>query len=427
MATHLIARTAVWLPISALAFAIACSSSDSGDDTASAGGTAGSPGSGATAGSGSVGSQSGGTGGGSGGGVAGGPPTPLPWSGDIELVFTSRTIPKNGTPYYAAANGMPGQGPFSRFQAAVPGKLQVREKDGKIRTLVDGATPNAVSLDLVDVNAPEVSYDGKRIVFAGLPSGNYKASQPRQEPGAWRLYAINVDGTGLVQLTHSELIYDNPGTTELRARLIRPRAVPFVIQDQVTGVASELPPTAAGPYDTDGTFKFNALNVYFNAPVDVDIVSAPAVGSAGTIRAFIDHERGSLSSANWKDWPILLEEKAVAADGSVQLNAPANVPLFEQLRTPKAQGCKVPLSPGNYNPPYDPPPAAHVAGHNWERPGADARCVGCHAGHGMIPVPADPQAYIYTNLAPGADVSASSGDPRGLVDRRVRSGSGEGR
>jgi len=657
-----------------------------------------------TGGENSTGSGGSGSGGSGSGGSAGGPPTPLPWSGDLEFVFVSRAIPKDGTPYYAAANGMPGQGPFSRFQAAVPGKLQVREKDGNIRTLVDGSAPSAASLNLVDVNAPEVSYDGKRIVFAGLPAGNYGANQPRQEPGAWRIYAIGVDGTGLVELTHSdrnisfeqfggasgtgsvagyddtdpvwlpdgriafsstrwpsiaeyqdvqttniyvmnadgsgmhritaersgadrplvdpatgkivffrwwrnmrnahdgmetvkdpnypnegyavkdglvaedkgdqygkvygternswqivavnpdgtgleqwggvsghaaaafdnqayggaltddgsklfttfqplhhmadqsglggirmfergpkgfspiigvadsngpllvedppsynvfkppyaaepetlpdgrvvlswckdtdqdyglyimdadgknlELIYDNPGTTELRARLIRPRAVPFVIADQVKDVASALPPTAAGPYDIDGTFQFDALNVYFNAPVDVDIVSAPPVGSAGTIRAFIDHERGSLSSANWKDWPILLEEKAVAADGSVLLVAPANVPLFEQLRTPMAQGYEVPLSPGNYSPPYDPPPAAHVAGHNWGRPGADARCVGCHAGHTMIPVPENALLAQWTNLAPGAVPSASSGDARGLVDRRVRTGRGDGR
>lgn len=688
--THLLAL------VSSVAVAAACSSSSGDDEKSSA--TGGSAGSGGVASGGSGGTSSG-TGGG-----AGGPPTPLPWSGDLSFVFVSRAIPENGTPYFASAKGMPGQGPYSRFQAATPGKLQVREKDGTIRTLVDGSSPSPASSNLVDVNAPEVSYDGKRIVFAGLPAGNYAKSQPRQQPGAWRIYAIDVDGKNLAELTHSdrnisfaqfggasktgsvakyddtdpvflpdgriafsstrwpsiaeyqdvqttnlfvmnadgsgmhritaersgadrpivdpatgkivffrwwrnmrnarnemdtiqdpnypnegyaakdglvaedkgdqygkvfgternswqivavnpdgtgleqwggvsghaaksfdnqayggaitddgkelyttfqplhhmadqsglggirafergphghrgvigvtdsngkllvdsppsynvfegpyaaepealpdgrvlvswckdteqdygiyvvgadgknlELVYDAPGTTELRARLIRPRAVPFVIADQVTQVASELPPTAAGPYDIDGTFQFDALNVYFNAPVDVDIVSAPAVGSAGTIRAFIDHERGSLSSANWKDWPILLEEKAVAADGSVVLNAPANVPLFEQLRTPKAKGYQVPLSPGSYDPPYDPAPAAHVAGHNWGRPGADARCVGCHAGHSMIPVPTDPQAYQWTNLAPGAEARASSGDPRGLVDRKVVSGSGPGR
>lgn len=671
----------IWVAAGAVSLLVVACSDPAGDSSTGGGGTAGS-----------------GTGGSAGTTGSGG--TIPPWSGDLELVFVSRAIPADGTPYYAAANGMPGQGPMSRFQAAVPGKLQIREKDGNIRTLIDGSAPSEASLHLVDVNAPEVSYDAKRIVFAGLPEGNYAASAPRQEPGAWRIYSIGVDGKGLVQLTKSdrnisfdqfggpsktgsvagyddtdplwlpdgrivfastrwpsiaeyqdvqttnlyvmnadgsdmhritaersggerpivdpttgkivffrwwrnmrnahngmetvadpnypnegyavkdglvaedkgdqygkvfgternswqivainpdgtgleqwggvsghafasfdnqayggsitddgtklyttfqplhhmadqsglggirvfergphgfkgvigvtdtnakllvedppsynvfeppyaaepealpdgrvvlswcndtqqdygiyimdgdgtnlEMIYDQPGTTELRARLIRPRGAP-VIPDQVNDKASDLPPTEAGPYDIDGTFEFNALNVYFNAPVDVDIVSAPAIGSAGTIRAFIDHERGSLSSANWKDWPILLEEKAVAADGSVLLIAPANVPLFEQLRTPMAQGYEVPLSPGDYNPPYDPPPAAHVAGHNWGRPGAEARCVGCHAGHSMIAVPAD---YQYSNLAPGAKVAASSGEARGLIDRRVRTGSGDGR
>ena len=111
------------------------------------------------------------------------------------------------------------------------------------------------------------------------------------------------------------------------------RPLPPIIPDQVTKVASLLPPLAQGPYDIDGTFTFDALNVYFNAPVDVDIASAMPVGSAGTIRFFIDHQRTSVGLREGVDWPILLQELAVNPDGSVTATSPANVPLFEQIRT----------------------------------------------------------------------------------------------
>ena len=104
-------------------------------------------------------------------------------------------------------------------------------------------------------------------------------------------------------------LYDNPGTTELRARVVRPRPLPPIVADTIAQVPSLLPPSAAGPYNGDGTFTFDALNVYANAPVDADIVSAPPVGSAATIRFFIDHQRSSTGSFPALDWPILLGEQ----------------------------------------------------------------------------------------------------------------------
>jgi Tol biopolymer transport system component len=98
---------------------------------------------------------------------------------------------------------MPGVGPFTRFQVAAPGKLLVREPDGSIRTLVDGSNPTAASFYLIDVNAPDVSYDGTEIVFAGLPDGEY-GSGSLGNPNAWRIYIINVDGSNLRQVTFSD-------------------------------------------------------------------------------------------------------------------------------------------------------------------------------------------------------------------------------
>jgi hypothetical protein len=615
-------------------------------------------------------------------------------TGDPAIVFVSRRIPSNGSIYWDPPQDMPGVGPHSRFRVAAPGKLLVREEDGTIRTLINGANPTAASLNLIDVNAPDVSYDGAQIVFAGLPNGNYNTG-PVTNPGAWRIYAINVDGTGLRQITFSDqnlnmtqfggaagglsayddtdpvwlpdgrivfsstrwpsyaqysgvrttnlyvvnanggglhritaerngadrpqvdpitgkivyarwwrnhrfalnslstvsdpaggykqkdglsadrskqidgsgqyydylwrnawqaatinpdgtglamwggkfrdeagnhvyggaftangdfyanffpmynmteaagfggirkfkrgpggytpiigityltldyvycpnssdcsygifkgayagepaylpttnrlaiawapdvnqdyglyrinldgggrtLLYDNPGTSELRARAIYPRPLPPVIPDSVSQTPSLLPPPAAGPYTTDGTFVFDALNVYFNAPVDWDVVSAPAVGSAAKIRFFIDHQRTSPGSFPRLDWPIFLGERTINPDGSVrEPSAPANVPLFEQIRSANNL---VPLTRGATGNDG----AAHVAGMNFGRPGATARCVGCHAGHTLIPVPANDADAKWTNLAPGASISVSStrdsNQNKGLTDRRVLKG-----
>lgn len=655
------------------------------------------------------------------------------------IVFVQRQINDRGSIYYAPAKDMPGVGPHSRVRPAAPGRLLVREANGAIRTLIDGARPTAASLYLIDVNAPDVSYDGQRIVFAGLPAGNYPEG-PASNTNAWRLYVINVDGSGLRQITFGDralaldgstpaaasnavqeveaahqsqpaqpsaanqtprawlpiatragssdgggnmpidrgdyddidpawlpdgrivfastrypsfaqysgvrttnlfvvnadgtglrritserngadrpvvdpltgkivfarwwrnhrfplndmstvphpnggyiqkdglsalrekqlsggsefndalwrnawqlaqinpdgtevsmfsgvlrsedanhvyggtftangdfvanyfpmsnmteaagfgglrlykrgavpyqplmgitsptldyvhcpnpqdcsygihkgsyyaepeatpdgrlivswakdinqdyglylvnmdgsgrtLLYDNPGTSELRAKIIRPRPLPPIIPDRITQVASKLPPPANGPYDGDGQFVFDALNVYANGPVDMNIVSAPPVGSAARIRFFIDHQRSSPGSFPNLDWPILLTELPISPAGAVRNPAaPANVPLFEQIRDANNN---VPLTFGPTG--YD--GAAHVAGMNYGRPGEVARCVGCHAGHSMIPVPANDADAQWSNLAPGAQVLVSSSrDPRyntGVNDRRVMNG-----
>jgi hypothetical protein len=115
----------------------------------------------------------------------------------------------------------------------------------------------------------------------------------------------------------------------------------------------------------------------------------------------------------------LLGVQPVSPSGAVQATAPADLPLFEQLRTVSGT---VPLTLG----PTDYTGAAHVAGMNFGAAGAVARCVGCHAGHSLIPVPATDAEAQWTNLAPGAQVVVSSSrDPNsngGLIDRRVLKG-----
>ena len=199
--------------------------------------------------------------------------------------------------------------------------------------------------------------------------------------------------------------------------------MPPVLPDTAPLAASARPPAATaadGRFDGDGTFVFDALNVYYNAPVDWAIGHAPAIGSAVSLRVYADHQRASLGSYPERDWPILLATLPVDKTGAVRdERAPANIPLFEQLRS--ADG-RVPFM----GPAAGPTGAAHVAGLNYGRPGAVVRCVGCHAGHTMIPVPATRAEAAWTNLAPGALVAVSSARQgtggEGLTDRVAQRG-----
>ena len=256
---------------------------------------------------------------------------------------------------------------------------------------------------------PEVLPDGRLVVSF--------ATDAQQDYG---LVVIEADGSGRTAL------FDLGGTSELRARVLAPRPLAPEADDRYRGATNPpvpplLPPEADGPYTIGGTFIFNALNIYANAPVDTAIVSAPAVGSAATIRFFADHQRSSPGSFPALDWPILLGERAVSPAGSVtDPMAPAWTPLFEQLRGPEPER-RVPLTGGP-----DPDGAGHVTGMNYGTPGTIARCVGCHAGHTMIEVPEADLEALWSNLAPGAEVRVStSRDSRydtGLIDRRVQRG-----
>ena len=79
----------------------------------------------------------------------------------------------------------------SVVRTASRGRLQVLDSDGGIRTLVGGTLNNNRS-EPTDVLDPDVSYDASRVVFSGYSEQEY----------GWRIYEINVDGTGLRQLTH---------------------------------------------------------------------------------------------------------------------------------------------------------------------------------------------------------------------------------
>ncbi|MCB0124557.1 MAG: hypothetical protein KDE58_20020 [Caldilineaceae bacterium] len=96
-------------------------------------------------------------------------------------------------------------GPAGQFGTGLtkfaPGsKLVRRDPDG---TLFVYNTPG-----LVDVQAPDVSFDGTRIVFAGATT-----LIPDTNSSGWRLYEINVDGSGFHQLTFSDRTITIPNAT----------------------------------------------------------------------------------------------------------------------------------------------------------------------------------------------------------------------
>ena len=310
---------------------------------------------------------------------------------------------------------------YNMTEASGFGGIRRYERGAAPYTPVIGVT--GLTLDYVNEVDP-TSYG----IFEGpyaaepevLPDGRLVVSMAADVGQDYGLYVVNEDGSGLQKLL------DRVGTSELRARVVAPRDVPPVQPDLFeeepeTPFAPLLPPGEAGPFDDGGTFVFEALNVYANGPVDMDIVSAIPVGSAGSIRFFADHQRTSPGSFPALDWPVLLGEKDVAPDGSVvDPAAPAYVSLFEQMRSP-APEYAVPLTGG---PNAD--GAAHVAGMNFGVPGTVVQCVGCHAGHTLIGVHASAAEAGFTNLAPGAAVAVSSSrdaeQDRSVVDRRVMKG-----
>ena len=87
-------------------------------------------------------------------------------------------------------------GPAGQFGSGLPkfapgSKLMIRKANGTLITLIDGSNPGSASDNLIDVQSPDVSFDGTKIVFAGATTVDPESSQY-----GWRLYEINADGTG---------------------------------------------------------------------------------------------------------------------------------------------------------------------------------------------------------------------------------------
>ena len=94
------------------------------------------------------------------------------------------------------------------------------------------------------------------------------------------------------------------------------------------------------------------------------------------------------------------------------------MPLFEQLVDSRGRVLRSASGP------------AHVPGFNSGRFGTGTKCVGCHAGHSVLPVPESAGAASWANASPSADVTATStapgtAGPAAVADRRTLGPPGE--
>ncbi len=297
------------------------------------------------------------------------------------------------------SSGFGGIKRYFRGPAAAPVGLIGTTEYGDLDYYIDN--PPSYGILVGEYAAEPFVLDDGRILFS-------KAPTPEQDYG---LFLMDGDGTNVTPLL------DHPGMTDLHAQLIKPRKKPPVIPDGITQLAWPLPPTGSADLKQEGTFTFDCRNIYFNAPVDVPVISAPAVGDVASVRFFASplmaQQFGSVEAL---DFPLLYNEIDVDPYGRVlEIDAPANVPLFEQARSTQASGYHIPRTGGGIM-----DGATQVMGFNYGRPGQQVTCVGCHNGHSMIPVPQDPEALLYTNLAPGATITASSAmnAPGYAIDRK---------
>jgi hypothetical protein len=236
---------------------------------------------------------------------------------------------------------------------------------------------------------------------ASLPDGRLLCSLTRGADADFGLWIVDRRG-------HAQRVLDLPGTMELDAAVLAPRRTPPVIPVARHEVPPSLPTRRDQLDEHVTTFRFDCMNVFAQAPVDAPFVDAPRVQPGLRIRFFTTLTRPAVAGG---DSAVMIMEVPVAPWGAVHVDdLPADVPMFEQLVD--AQGHVVSTGAG----------PAHGTGSSANRLGTGTRCVGCHLGHSLLPVPNNSESASWTNLAPSSAVTASGpgADPRAMVDRRAR-------
>lgn len=267
----------------------------------------------------------------------------------------------------------------------------------------------------------------------GVPSETYSrtavaappyATDPSALAGKTIVFSYSLDGKdyGIYScaLGGKDLrkLVDLPGTLELDAQAVIARTIPPILEELFTYQVDMLPPTEdPQTYYKNDMFRFDCMNVFTNGAVDEPMPDAPRITTNARIRFFMNVQR---QNPNTPDPSILLKDAPVFLEGGVhQHDLPADVPLFEQLVD--KEGNVLRTSDGKF---------AHVAGMNFERMGGGTKCVGCHAGHSMIPVPKNGSLAEWFNLSPSAITAASSNlvldnrtyGPQHAVDRQAQTG-----
>jgi len=299
---------------------------------------------------------------------------------------------------------------FSPHSAMVPtvGGTGIRwfNKGADFEHYVVGVRSDESLRQIAIIEAPyatdPVQLAGETILFSYSADGN-----------DYGVYSCKLDGSDL------QKVIDLPGTHELDVQVLQPRPVPPIIKDEFPAPLSDLPPTEdPDTYYKNNTFRFDCMNIYANGAVDEPMPNAPRITTNARIRFYMNVQR---QNPYYPDPSIFLKEAEVSVMGGVhEDDVPADVPLFEQVVDGK--GNVLETSDGKF---------AHATGMNFERMGAGAKCVGCHAGHSMITVPVNKSLAEWFNVSPSAVVSASSfftsekGEtygPQRVVDRQARTG-----
>ncbi len=131
------------------------------------------------------------------------------------LVFVARGRLASRDYLFTRERGPAGQLTSGLSKFAPGSKLLIRTPEGVLLVLMDTSRPPGDPLNpfgLRDLQSPDVSFDARRIVFAGT-SGPYlfrdrAYARPRF---SWRLYEIGVDGSAPRQLTRTDRDISIPG------------------------------------------------------------------------------------------------------------------------------------------------------------------------------------------------------------------------
>lgn len=179
------------------------------------------------------------------------------------IVFVARSRMTTGDYIFPADRGPAGQLTAGLERFAPGSRLMVREPDGRLRTLIDTARPPGDPLNplgLRDLQAPDVSFDARRIVFSGTTGPELFRGLAYRPRLSWRLYEIGVDGTGLRQITTSDRSISIPdGLGNAEAYSYYDDLFPAYLADGRIVFSSSRYPSRAH-YDGRPTFNLYVVN-----------------------------------------------------------------------------------------------------------------------------------------------------------------------
>ena len=238
----------------------------------------------------------------------------------------------NGGAFAVAARNMglaPRPGPLAVLRFPPPPAAGVRWSGAAIADEVGDTYSGGSNLAPPAAVAPVALPDG-RMVLSLDPGGR----------GEYGLVLVSADGE-----SHETLV-DEPGEWELDAAVVRegaPRPAP----------RAPVKPAPRSASSTGKTFRYLSLDVFAGE-------GAPARQDGAELRVY----RGESA-----DSAALIRRMRVPRSGRVDLNLPADTPLFEALVTSGGGVLATPHGP------------AQVLGANSGADGTTSRCSGCHLGH----------------------------------------------